>query len=157
LVADIEAGKYSDVSASVLGGYAKRRMLASRLEAGETLSLDEYKLAKEIDWSEKGEELREQRIRHGITLAKMARETGFSASTLSRFENGHPVQRANVIERSYSLLFRSLSIRELADNTFKMFAHSLGNGVEIRFLKDDELADDAVAGIGVYIDDEAAG
>lgn len=132
-------------------------MLREYLENSARMTRDEYVAAKKTDWAEIGADLKEQRLQYGLTLTEMARETGFSASTLSNFEKGRPVQRANVIESSYRLLFRLKSTEEIAHMTFDQLT---GSEYTLRFAGSDEL--DAseidggcVAGLNVYQDDPA--
>jgi len=109
---------------SVISIEAER--LRARLDEGERLSADEWQMAASLKWAELGSEMREQRVTLGCSLAEMARLTGFSASTLSRFEHGRSVGRANVIESSYRLVF---ALRKQECSNFRL----LGAAVDVLF------------------------
>jgi len=115
------------------------------------LSREEWKAVNETNWTERGAELRQLRNTFGYSLSEAAELTGFSASTLSRFENGMPVQRARVIEKSYGLLARIRSTENLAHI---MFDSLTADGVSLRFADVNDLSYcDGVAGVNLSIDD----
>lgn len=105
---------------------AKRISLRERLERDEVLTPEEWVVAKEYDWAEEGARYRTKRLAAGFTIAEAARQTGFSASTLSKFETGQPVQRANVIERSYRLLIERDIAVSLADTLIAAYKEATG-------------------------------
>jgi DNA-binding transcriptional regulator YiaG len=72
-----------------------------------------------IEWVKKGEKIKRVRLAYGVTLAKMARLTGFSATKLANFETGRPVLNRTVIERSYELVLQlaDLEIQAVREKT----------------------------------------
>ncbi|MHA7964956.1 helix-turn-helix domain-containing protein [Paenibacillus sp. CAU 1782] len=97
---------------------AKRVALRERLERDETLTPEEWVVAKEVDWIEVGTKYREERERRFLSLAEVAGTIGVSPSTLRRFESGQPVQRANMIERGYRNCF---VIKEMDKRVWRLF------------------------------------
>ncbi len=55
-------------------------------------------------WVEKGQRLQQCRVEMGFSATFVAEKMGVSRSTLRRFEQGQPVKRADMLERSYTLL-----------------------------------------------------
>src|SRR5690606_36572940 len=55
------------------------------------------------EWIEIGNELCDQRIELGITLAEMSRLLGTSTTRIRNFEKGMPVMMANGLKASYKL------------------------------------------------------
>ncbi|MFF2890766.1 helix-turn-helix domain-containing protein [Paenibacillus sp. NPDC057967] len=111
--------------------------LRVRLAQDETLTREEWVEANEVDWVEIGAEFREGRLKAGITLAKMARETGFSASTLRRFEVGQPVMRANVIASSYNLILENSDLKDVCQQVFEKLCDVMGPRAAEQFWKDE--------------------
>ncbi|MBD8004556.1 helix-turn-helix domain-containing protein [Bacillus norwichensis] len=54
-------------------------------------------------WLEIGQELKSERETLGITKAGMSRKIGCAPSTLTKFEEGKPVQAAKIIENAYKM------------------------------------------------------
>lgn len=62
------------------------------------------------EWKATGEQHKQIREKLGLTLAAMAKTLGTSASRLSRFEKGLPVQSVNQLIKGYKLLHDYLTL-----------------------------------------------
>ncbi|WP_025717895.1 helix-turn-helix domain-containing protein [Paenibacillus sp. 1-18] len=82
------------------------------------LTREQYVAKKAGEWAEKGARFKERRETHRLTLTKVAEALGISPSTLRRFELGHPVQAANIIEKAYEMYF-DLKIQNFVENEQK--------------------------------------
>lgn len=66
------------------------------------------------EWIEAGRKARECRGKMGLTLADMAKATGFSKTKLGSFELGKPVGTRKVLDRIYPLVGNDLRLAKLA-------------------------------------------
>ncbi|MEK4115606.1 helix-turn-helix transcriptional regulator [Paenibacillus sp. FSL W8-0919] len=88
--------------------------------------------ASEAEWAVIACHLREDRLNCGISLADAATMTGFSSSTLRKFEKGSPVRNARVIGRSYEMM---LLIETLQSELTSAFQYIDELTMELREMK----------------------
>ncbi|MBY0158199.1 helix-turn-helix domain-containing protein [Cytobacillus firmus] len=107
----------------------RRIKLRQRLEDQERLTSEDYIAASEIDWTLIGARFRDSRLSCGISISEAARRTGFSESTLRRFEKGNPVKNAHIIECSYKLM---ISIFDLNTDYYTVLGELIGDYTPIQ-------------------------
>ncbi|MCK6076274.1 helix-turn-helix domain-containing protein [Paenibacillus silvae] len=69
------------------------------------MTREQYVAKKAGEWAEMGLLFKEARESSGLTLADVAPALGVSPSTLRRFELGHPVKSAKIIQKAYEMYF----------------------------------------------------
>ena len=88
------------------------RIVSHTLADGHEIKVDHYKeIRKERytalnqnEWAIKGENLRDKRIKLGISLAEMSRRMGTATSRIRNFENGDGVMMAKSLEAFYKTI-----------------------------------------------------
>lgn len=71
---------------------------------------DKYIKEHKQEWLDAGAYYKTWREEHYLSKAEVARRIGISSSTLTKYENGEPVMRANMIETAYDALIGSAPI-----------------------------------------------
>lgn len=71
----------------------------------------EYIAENQSEWIERGNKFKELREKLNITKAEMERATGFSSSTITKFEQGQPIMNAEKLEKSYSLYLENYQLK----------------------------------------------
>ncbi|MEC1786062.1 helix-turn-helix domain-containing protein [Schinkia azotoformans] len=73
----------------------------------------EYIAENQQEWIKRGNIFKELREKLNITKAEMERATGFSSSTISKFEQGQPIMNAEKLEKSYSLYLENYQLKQI--------------------------------------------
>ncbi len=58
------------------------------------------------EWIKTGAKYKRLRMAYGLTMTKLSRMTGFSATKLGCFENGRPILNRRVVQRSYIMVLQ---------------------------------------------------
>ncbi|MEL3973046.1 hypothetical protein AAEO50_12240 [Rossellomorea oryzaecorticis] len=79
--------------------------------AHRTIKRDKYILENHKVWKKQGAKFKKKRVDHGFPLQFVAAETGMAPATLKKYEEGMPVIRPKLIEKSLEHFYKYWEIR----------------------------------------------
>lgn len=69
------------------------------------------------EWEEEGQRYKKEREELGITKHEMACAISVSTTTISNFEKGYPVQRAELLKSAYDLYLQNVRLKKQVEQT----------------------------------------